>query len=112
VKIQLRTHSLSAHAAGTTSASSSEAGARTTFETYAVAAGNSARNAQKRSVNKAASGIGIAPNVCRLTYTHDTPVRKSPRPNHQPKAAARRGESARRHSVISTARVASGSGNR
>jgi hypothetical protein len=43
-------------------------------------AGKSARKAQKPAVAIAASGIGMPPKLCRLTYTHDTPAPKRPRP--------------------------------
>src|SRR5688572_21573453 len=39
-------------------------------------AGKIARYAQKRNVASAASGAGIDPNSCRLTYTQETPTRK------------------------------------
>jgi hypothetical protein len=51
----------------------------------------------------------MSPNLCRLTYTHDTPARNSPKPNQKPSQKQRRGHAVR-HACTSQPSVISASG--
>src|SRR3989344_7200079 len=65
--------------------------------------------ATNNNTAKPASGTGMLPKLCRLTYPHDTPTPNMPRPKRKPRHPARPGE-APCHATNNSAgaRIASG----